>query len=189
MPSYLLLAVRALALVVIAASVSPFLTGPYNRLVASSADAFSPGGIGVSAANGWFHLVFLDGVTGTGLNLHGFMLHFGLILVLALMAATPRMSLARLAAWLVGAAGLFLVIHIAGLSLLVWALWWAFQDNTSIMDTGQVFAAFAIFWALVPAIIGGAWCYRYWLPALRPGVPVADSAEEDVPGPLQMRNG
>ena len=128
---------------------SPFLTGPYNILVASSADAFSPGGIGVSAANGWFHLVFLDDVTGAGLNLHGLMMHFGLILVIALMAATPRMSLVRLAAWLVGATGLFLVIHIAGLSLLVWALWWAFQESTSIMDTGQVFAAFAIFWALV----------------------------------------
>lgn len=189
MPSYIFPAVRALAMVVIAASLWPFLAGPYNRLVASSADAFSPGGIGVSAANGWFHLVFLDGVAGDGLNLHGFMLHFGLILVLALMAATPRMSLVRLAAWLVGAAGLFLVIHIAGFSLLVWGLWWAFQDNTFIMDTGQVFAAFAIFWALVPAIIGGAWCYRYWLPALRSGAPVVDSTAKDVSGPLQMRNG
>ena len=119
--------------------------------MASSADAFSPGGIGVTADNQWFHLVFLDGVTGAGLNLHSFMLHFGLILVLALMAATPRMSLVRLGAWLVAATGLFLVIHIAGFSLLVWALWWALRDNTSIMDTGQVFAAFAIFWALVPA--------------------------------------
>ena len=182
MPSYVSLVVRALAMVVIAASVSPFLTGPYNRLVASSADAFSPGGIGVSAANGWFRLVFLDDVTGAGLNLHGFMLHFGLILVLALMAATPRMPLLRLAAWLVGVTGLLLVIHIAGLSLLVWALWWAFQESTSIMDTGQVFAAFAIFWALVPAIIGGAWCYRNWLPALRPGAPVVDSTKEDVLG-------
>ncbi len=187
MPSYVSLAVRALALVVIAASVSPFLTGPYNGLVASSADAFSPGGISVTAANGWFHLDFLDGVVGTGLNLHGFMLHFGLILVLALMAATPRMSLVRLAAWLAGAVGLFLVIHMAGLSLLVWSLWWAFQDNTSIMDTGQVFAAFAIFWALVPAIIGGAWCYRYWLPALRPGARVVDSTREDILGAHQAR--
>jgi hypothetical protein len=50
-------------------------------------------------------------------NLHGFMLHFGLILVLDLMAATPRMPLLRLAAWLVGVTGLLLVIHIAGLSL------------------------------------------------------------------------
>ena len=162
-------------MVVIAASVSPFLTGPYNGLVASAADAFSPSGIGVSATNEWFHLNFLDGVTGTGLNLHGFMLHFGLILVLALMVATPGMSLIKLAAWLMATSGLFLVIHIAGLSLLVWALRWAFQDNAPIMDTGQVFASFAIFWALVPAIIGGAWCYRYWLPILRPSVPVADS--------------
>ena len=138
-------------------------------VVAPSADAFSPGGIGITAANGWFRLVFLNGVTETALNLHGFMLHFGLILVLALMAAIPRMSLVRLAAWLVGAAGLFLVIHIAGLSLLVWALWWAFRDNTSIMDTGQVFAAFAIFWALVPAITGACHNWRgLVLPVLAP---------------------
>ena len=104
-----------------------------------------------------------------------------------MMASTPRMSLPRLVAWLVAATGLFLVIHIAGFSLLVWALWWALRNNTSIMDTGQVFAAFAIFWALVPAIIGGAWCYRYWLPALRPGAPVVDSGKDDVLGVPQAR--
>ena len=146
-------------------------------------------GVAIVAYFGLFGTPLVDAIsrwttvsTAQVLNLHGFMLHFGLILVIALMAATPRMPLLGLAAWLVGVTGLFLVIHIAGLSLLAWALWWAFQESTSIMDTGQVFATFAIFWALAPAIIGGAWCYRNWLPALRPSAPVVDSTKEDVLG-------
>ena len=43
----------------------------------------------------------------------------------------------------------------------------AFQEEESEAAVGRIMTTFAISWALLPAVVGGAWCYRYWLPALR----------------------
>ncbi len=76
-------------------------------------------------------------------------------------------GLVRTVTWLVGTAGLFLLARMVVLSLLVWGLRAAFQVEEGVVTVGQTMTAFAIFWALLPAVVGGAWCYRYWLPALR----------------------
>ena len=186
MASYAFLAVRALAVVVIAASVWPFLDNPYNGFVARMIGGLAPEEIGVRAAYGRFYLDFLSEASGTGLNIHGFVLHFGPILVLALIAATPSLGLIRLAVSLAGAAALFVVLHVVGLLLFVWGLWWALQDDGAGVTTGGVMAAFAIFWALLPAVIGGAWCYRYWLPFFRSSGRPGSNAAGDA---LQGRDG
>ncbi len=186
MGSYLFLAVRALMVVVIAAAVWPFLADAYDGLVAGAAGAFAPEEIELRAANGWVCLDFLSEASGTGLNVHGFVLHFGLILALALVAATPSFNLAKLTLGLVGTAGLFLALHVVGLLLFVWGIWWAIQGEGLGVTTGGIMAAFAIFWALLPAVIGGAWCYQYWLPALKS--PGEKATEADEPA-LKSRSG
>ena len=167
MSSYLFLAVRALAVVVIAASLWPYVADAYDGVVVGMAGVFSPGELALRAADGRIYMDFLGGTKETGLSIHGFVLHFGLILVMALVASTPALGLVKTVAWLVGTAGLFLLTHIVGLSLLVWGLRSAFQGEEGVVTVGQTMTAFAIFWALLPAVVGGAWCYRYWLPALR----------------------
>ena len=182
MGSYLFLAVRALALVVIAASLWPFLADAYDGLVVTVAGGFLPGEIAVRAGEGRIYLDFLSGNGGVGLSIQGFVLHFGLILVMALVVSTPGLGLARMATWLVGAAGLFVAAHILGVSLFVWGLWLATYGGQSVVTVGGTMAAFAIFWASLPAVVGGAWCYWFWLPALRHSVrksqaPVGDALE------------
>jgi len=165
------MAVRTLALVVIAASLWPFVADAYDGLVVRLAGNFTPPEAAVRAADGRIYLDSLGGAGGTGLSIHGFVLHFGLILVLALVASTPGLGLARTAAWLAGVAGLVFATHIAGLALLIRGLEAAFQEEESEAAVGRIMTTFAIFWALLPAVVGGAWCYRYWLPALRGSVP------------------
>ena len=170
MSSYVYLAVRTLALVVIAASLWPFVADAYDGLVVRVAGSLSPSEMAVRAADGRIYLEFLGGASEKGLSIHGFMLHFGLILVMALVASTPSLGLARMVAWMAGVAGLFLTVHIAGLSLFIRGMSAAFQGEESVAAVGRVMTAFAIFWGLVPAVVGGAWCYWHWLPALRGSV-------------------
>ena len=182
MGSYLFLAVRALAVVVIAASLWPFLADAYDGLVVAVAGGFLPGEMAVRAGEGRIYLDFLNGDGGVGLSIQGFVLHFGLILVIALVVSTPGLGLARMATWLAGAAGLFIASHIVGLSLFVWGLWLATYGEQSVVTVGGTMAAFAIFWALLPALVGGAWCYWSWLLALRHSVrksqsPVGETLE------------
>ncbi|MBI4201334.1 MAG: hypothetical protein HY531_03470 [Chloroflexi bacterium] len=166
MSSYLFLAVRTLAVVVIAASIWPFAADVYDRLVVELASGFLPADIAARAGEGRIYLDFLSGEKGAGLGIHGYVLHFGLILVAALVVTTPGLGLVRALAWMAGALGLFLAMHVAGVALFAWGLHTA-TDGDGGVAVGQVMAAFAVFWALLPAAIGGAWCYWRWLPALR----------------------
>ena len=170
MASYLFLAMRALAVVVIAASLWPFLADAYDGLVVTAAGSSLPEEIAARAGNERIYLDFLSGNGGVGLSIQGFVLHFGLILVMALVVSTPGLGLAGMATWLAGAAGLFIAAHVVGLALFVWGLWLATYREQSVVTVGGTMAAFAIFWALLPAVAGGTWCYWLWLPALRRSV-------------------
>ena len=66
--------------------------------------------------------------------------------------------------WLLAmGAGAFL-IHVVGVALLARGVLWAAEPNSS-QDAGQlVFSSFAVFWGLIPALIGGMWCIIYWRP-------------------------
>ncbi len=166
MGSYLFLAARTLAVVVIAASLWPFAADAYDGLVVRLAGGFLPADIMARAGEGRIYVDFLGGEKGVGLGIHGFVLHFGLILVAALAVTTPGLGLVRAVAWVAGVLGLFFAVHVAGVALFVWGIHTATQEDGGV-TVGQVMTAFAVFWALLPAVLGGAWCYWRWLPALR----------------------
>ncbi len=166
MGSYVFMAARTLATVVIGASVWPFVADAYDGMVVRLAHGFLPTDIVARAGESRIYLDFLDGVNGAGLGVDGYLLAFGLILASALVLSTPGLGLVRAVAWESGILALFLAVHVAGLTLFVWGLHAATQGQSEV-TMGQVMTAFAVFWALLPAVVGGAWCYWRWLPALR----------------------
>jgi hypothetical protein len=103
-------------------------------------------------------------------------LHSGFLVVLALVAGTPWRS------WLwrgmagVYVAACFFLIQIIGMAIFAVMLRRAFHGE---VGYNEVQIGFAIFWALTPLAIGGAWAYRFWLPAFRAPVPMpAETTEE-----------
>lgn len=172
MSSYLFLATRTLAVVVIAASLWPFAADAYDALVVRLAGGFLPADIVARAGEGRIYLDILGVEEGVGLSVHGYLLHFGLILAAALVGTTPGMSVVRSVAWTAGGLTLFLGIHVVGVALFVWGVHAATREDGGV-TIGQVMAGFAVFWALLPAVLGGAWCYWRRLPALK-GPPQAD---------------
>jgi hypothetical protein len=167
MGSYVFLAVRTLAVVVIAASTWPLVSDAYDRLIAAAASSFAPGEVALSAASGRIYLSF-DGAGDAGrLSIEGIVLHFCLILMTALVVSTPGLSPYRVAGWLPAVFGILFGLHVAGLALLARGLDTAYGGGRDGSVVGQVMSGFAIFWGLLPAVLGGLWCYRYWLPGLR----------------------
>ncbi len=91
-------------------------------------------------------------------------LHSGLVAVLALVAATPARSwLWRGTAALAVIGGLF-ALQVAALAAFALALRSAVDGGVA---AGDAFIGFAIFWALTPLVVGGAWAYRFWLGSFR----------------------
>ena len=92
-------------------------------------------------------------------------LHSGIVAVLALVAATPARSWRwRGTAALAVIGGLF-ALQVAALAAFALALRSAAGGG---LLAGDVFIGFAIFWALTPLVVGGAWAYRFWLGSFRP---------------------
>lgn len=104
------------------------------------------------------------------------LLHSGIVIVLSLVAATPgRKILWRTAAVLAAAGGLF-ALQVSAMAAFALALQSAAGGG---LGVGDVLAGFAIFWALTPLVVGGAWAYHFWLPGLsaRPATPDSPTAE------------
>ena len=92
-------------------------------------------------------------------------LHSGIVAVLALVAATPARSWRwRVVAVLAVIGGLF-ALQVAAVAAFALALQSAAGGG---LLAGDVFIGFAIFWALTPLVVGGAWAYRFWLGSFRP---------------------
>ena len=92
-------------------------------------------------------------------------LHSGIVAVLALVAATPARSWRwRTAAVLAVTGGLF-AVQVAGMAAFALALRSAVGGG---LPAGDALIGFAIFWALTPLLVGGAWAYRFWLGSFRP---------------------
>ncbi len=165
MGNYLFLALRTLAIVVIVASVWPFFGDDYDGLVARVTTTLLQDGLTLRAVNGRF--VLDSTIGGAGFGIHGDVLHFGLVLALALISATPNIGIIKVAAWLGAAAVLFSTLHVVGLAVLFSLVWRALTQEDNTTSFSGAMTGFAIFWALAPGVLAGAWCHRYWLPYLR----------------------
>ncbi len=105
-------------------------------------------------------LVTVDGQPDS-LSLDGFTLHYGLLLLIVLVLAAVGIGAGARIRWLAGLSASAIVLHVIGLAALTQGIAWTASDGT---PGTFVFRSFAVFWGLVPAAIGGAWCFLYWLP-------------------------
>ena len=79
-------------------------------------------------------------------------------------------------------AGAFLV-HVPGVILLARGLAWAVGGASPESSERLVFSLFAVFWGLLPAIVGGAWCFIYWVPRVSGDLAVVHASRE-APDPM-----
>jgi hypothetical protein len=97
------------------------------------------------------------------LRMSGLTLQGGLLLVAALVTATPAMAWKHRAIGLAAVVTGFFLLHVVTMAFLAWALEWSVTGRAvNVYSVGPVVPTVYV---ALPALVGGAWCWRYWLPA------------------------
>ena len=141
-----------------------FASSRYDNSLIALAGALSPDRATVEHLGSSIAITLNDSAGRPDFLFSTVTLHSGLLVVLSLVLATPMRSVSwrvRMAAMALG--GVFLV-HALAVGLLAWAL---LRSAEGAWLLGDVLIGFAIFWGVAPALLGGFWVYRYWLPAFR----------------------
>ena len=159
-------ALRALVIVVILAILWPTVAEPYNQGLVHLAGPLIPD-LSVKALGS--HLLFQGPELASSVSIDGLTLHFGLVLMAVLVLAAVGLGVLPRLFWLaVLGSGAFL-LHVVGVALLGRGILWASSPGSAESSGELVFSLFAVFWGLLPAAIGGAWCFMYWLPRVADG--------------------
>ena len=153
---------RALVLLIAVSILWVNVAEQYNGVLVSLADRLLPDEISVRALGS--HLVFRELELGSSVSIDGLTLHYGLILLVVLVLASVGLGVISRAKWLLILGAGSLALHVVGVALLGRGLAWAASARSPEGAGEIVYSLFAVFWGLLPAVIGGLWCYMYWIP-------------------------
>jgi hypothetical protein len=157
-------ALRALVLLLLVPLVWITVADGYNDAIAAPVRVLLPDDLSVKAVGR--HILIQGQGGGAPVSIDGFTLHYGLILLAVLVLAAVDIGFLPRIAWLLSlAAGAYLT-HVIGLTLLSLGVSWASTAASNGNPGGLVYSLFAVFWGLLPPIVGGAWAVWYWLPRL-----------------------
>ncbi|MBI4234092.1 MAG: hypothetical protein HY686_06590 [Chloroflexi bacterium] len=164
-----LLRATLLALVVLLALAIlwPRVAPRYDALLLVLAGPFRPAE--VVLLNWGSHIGFISRRAEYGIAMPGYALHYGMLLLAALVVATPTLGVATRLAWLGGLVVGFTFLHAATVASMAWMLMWVLEGQHSpAVDSGTaLWVGFSLWWMLLPALIAGAWCWRTWYPGIR----------------------
>lgn len=153
---------RVLILLILVPIVWLLVAEQYNDMVVAVSGLFVPGDIELRALSNYIqidHALWIRPVT-----VDAFTLHYGMILLTVLVLAAVGIDTMARIGWLVGfIAGVFL-LHVVGVAILARGIVWTTTSTDPEASGETVFSLFAIFWGLLPALIGGAWAFMYWIP-------------------------
>lgn len=92
--------------------------------------------------------------------------HSGLVLLSVLVLASVGVEILARIGWLIAFIFGSYILHVVGLALLTRGIVWSSGGSDVEESTRLVLKLFAIFWGLIPALVGGAWAFGYWLPRM-----------------------
>ena len=158
----IIFAARALVLLVLLSILWINVASPYNDALATAAGWLMTDDLSVRALGS--HLSFEHPNIPPDLTIDGLTLHFGLVLMGVLVLAAVGVGPVARVGWLLALGTGAFVVHVVGVALLGLGLAWAGDEAAPEFSGRLVFSLFAVFWGLIPAVVGGVWCFAYWLP-------------------------
>ena len=154
------------------------LAEPYDRALAAAAGPLLPDDAIVWELGA--QLIYEHPVLPDTVAIDGLTLHFGLILVSVLVLAAVGIGGTPRLAWLAAMVAGSFVLHVTVVTLLGHGLVWAAGPDSPEDSARLVLSLFAVFWGLIPPVVGGLWCFAYWLPRARVAEPVGPSLHQDL---------
>lgn len=153
---------RALVLLLLIPILWIGLAERYNQALVVLARILVPEGVSLRVIGS--HILIEHHGLASPVSIEGFTLHHGLVLLVVLVLAAVGIGLAVRIGWLLAmGVGAFL-LHVVGVALLAHGVAWASSSTWGESSSTLVFSLFAVFWGLLPAVFGLAWCFLYWLP-------------------------
>ena len=174
---------RALVLLLVISVLWVNVSQQYSEALVTVARPLLPADLTVRVLGA--HLIYDHPSLGEPVSIRAYALQYGIVLMAVLVLAAVGIGFLSRAGWLLATALVFFVLHVTGAAVLARGILWAAGHPESETPARLVLALFAVFWGLVPAVFGGAWCLKYWLPRLTKTAPsLSDSA---VPLPADRR--
>lgn len=161
---------RTIAFFIVIAIVWHFIAPGYNDLLAGAADRFAPAQTMISHEQNTIYVIPEIGTGRTGAYaIEALDLQYGLLLVLALIAATPGMRLRQRFKSIPIALVIMFIVHVAGILVFANA---TRSETPATIGSNPFVILFGIFGAdLFPVLVWGVLSFRYFLPG-RHGSPV-----------------
>ena len=156
---------RALVLLILVPLVWINVAARYNVALVAAVQGLVPDGVSVAAIGR--HIFIKTPGLAAPVSIDGFTLHYGLILLAVLVLAAVGIGALPRVGWLVGLGLATYLLHVIGVALLARGISWAATGASAESSGTLVYSLFAVFWGLLPPIIGGAWSLWYWLPRMR----------------------
>ena len=180
-PGLLTFAFRALVLILLVSMLWIGVAERYNEALVSAAAPFLSGELTVRALGS--HLLIEEPGVFQPLSIDGLTLHYGLVLMTVLVLAAVGIGAAARIKWLALLGAGSFTLHVVGVVLLARGVAWSLGTESSDESGRLVFSLFAVFWGLLPAVLGGLWCVKVWLPSLadRSGAPVTPAGSAAKP--------
>jgi hypothetical protein len=145
-----------------------YLAPLYNQLLVTLAGPLTPASVVLEATADHEITIRYTPPTLLGdpwISISTLILQGGPLLLSAMVLVTPRLALARRGLGLAAMGSAFLCLHILVVSFQAWTLRWSVDGRAVNLDT--TLALEPLFYFVVPALVAGAWCLRFWLSALR----------------------
>ena len=166
-PGVRVLLLEAVALLVALAIAWTLVAPAYARVLAWLAGIVAPAAVALDASGTVIAVRYtshtLFGASWTEVNT--LTLQGGFVLLAPVVALTPGMPVARRALGLLGVWALLLGVRVGILGLVAWSFLWSVTGTWSLtLDTLAAIEPLA--YIAVPAVVGGAWAWRFWMPGL-----------------------
>ncbi len=166
-PCIRVLLLEAIALLVLFAFAWTAIAPMYARLLAGLAGLVAPATVALDASETVIAVRYtthtLFGASWTEVNT--LTLQAGFVLLAPVVVLTPGMPVMRRALGLLGVWALLLGVHVGVIGLFAWSFLWS-VTGTGVLTLDNLAAIEPLAYIAVPAVVGGAWAWRFWLPGL-----------------------
>lgn len=139
----------------------------YARALAALAGIVAPATVALDASGTVIAVRYtthtLFGASWTEVNT--LTLQGGFVLLAPVVALTPGMPWARRGVGLLGVWALLLGVHVGVIGLFAWSFLWS-VTGTGDLTLDTLAAIEPLAYIAAPAVVGGAWAWRFWLPGL-----------------------
>lgn len=156
--------VKVVIVIVIMAPIWVMVVPGYNHALAVSADKVTPSSIGFRTEDNSILIDSQQGETGVTLTVHGLSLQYGLVVLLALIIATPGLKIRKRLKFIIIALVAMFIIHVIGMVVIGILARSISPEHPSVAGNPLYILIASIGFDLFPILVWLGLSFKYWLP-------------------------